>query len=146
MGKYIELLKIRKIEEFANPRNHQNIPADLTAFSFEGFERELLTPFPATIKDSHNNFTDSNVPARHKQLDSSIRMSRVTLFATRGVPLTVAERLIYRLAQRDQELDDRRSCAECGMHDHGCMRGLEPFGGGGVMVLHRCKGFTDDNF
>ena len=144
MGKYIELLKIRKIEEFANPQNHQNIPADLIAFSFEGFERELLTPFPATIKDSYNNSTDSNVPARPEQLDWSIRDSRVTLFATRGVPLTVAERLIYRLAQRDQELDDRRSCAECGMYDHGCMRGLEPAGGGGIEVLHRCAGFTPD--
>lgn len=146
MGKYIELLKIRKIEGFASPRNHQNIPADLTAFSFEGFERKLVTPFPASIKDSDNNYINSNVLARPKQLDSSVHASRVTIFTTRGVPVTLAERLIYRLAQRDKDLDDRRSCAECSMYDDGCMRGLEPAGGGGVMVLHRCKGFTDDNF
>jgi hypothetical protein len=32
------------------------------------------------------------------------------------------------------------------MYDHGCTRGLEPFGGGGVMVLHRCEGFIDYSF
>ena len=74
--------------------------------------------------------------------ETNLIAERATLFATRGVPVTVAERLIYRLAQRDQELDDRRSCAECGMYDHGCMRGLEPVGGGGVEVLHRCAGYT----
>ena len=85
-------------------------------------------------------------PVCQVQRATTLIASRVTLFVTRGVPVTVAERLIYRLAQRDHELDDRRSCAECGMYDHGCTRGLEPLGGGGVMVLHRCKGFTDDNF
>jgi|GEM_PF-3288449 len=76
------------------------------------------------------------------QSATTLIASRVTLFVTRGVPVTVAERLIYRLAQRDKDLDDRRSCAECGMYDHGCKRGLEPFGGGGVTALHRCVGFT----
>jgi hypothetical protein len=32
------------------------------------------------------------------------------------------------------------------MYDHACARGLEPFGGGGVEVLHRCKGFVDEIF
>ena len=80
--------------------------------------------------------------------DSGTRLTkqRTHLFVMRGVLFEVADTLACSLVDRDRSGDDRRSCAECDMYDHSCVRGLEPVGGGGVEVLHRCKGFADDNF
>ena len=77
--------------------------------------------------------------------DSGTRLTkqRTHLFVMRGVLFEVADTLACSLVDRDRSGDDRRSCAECDMYDHSCVRGLEPFSGGGVEVLHRCKGFTD---
>lgn len=78
--------------------------------------------------------------------DDTVRLSgaRAQAFVAKGVPAQQADILASRLMRRDRELDDRRSCAECASFEHGCcLQYRQPFGGGGVEVLHRCAGFKE---
>lgn len=69
---------------------------------------------------------------------------RTVSFVSRGVSLTDADVLACHLVERDRTFDDRRSCAECLQLARGrCRLGLQPFGGGGVEVLHRCSEFKE---
>jgi hypothetical protein len=69
---------------------------------------------------------------------------RTASFVSRGVPMNDADALACHLVERDRTLDDRRSCAECFQLARGrCRLGLQPFGGGGVEVLHRCFEFKE---
>jgi hypothetical protein len=78
--------------------------------------------------------------------ESNVMLERYQSFITKGLTVDQAREAAQLLLYRDRDYDDRRSCAECAMYNFGCNRGLEPVGGGGVEVLHRCKGFADDNF
>jgi hypothetical protein len=69
---------------------------------------------------------------------------RTASFVSRGVPMNDADALACHLVERDRTFDDRRSCAECFQLARGrCRLGLQPFGGGGVEVLHRCSEFKE---
>lgn len=74
--------------------------------------------------------------------DTAIFANRVRTFEAKGIASDDAEGLARRLTIRDQQLDDRKSCAECVSYHVGrCSQNRQPFGGGGVEVLHRCGGF-----
>lgn len=75
---------------------------------------------------------------------------RIALFARRGLQANDAERWADRLALRDQERDDRRSCLECEhmQRDGGCFAARQRWIPGvgtrfAVMpfVLQRCNRF-----
>lgn len=69
---------------------------------------------------------------------------RTVSFVSRGVPTNDAEVLACHLVERDRTFDDRRSCAECWHLRRGlCLLDRQPFGGGGVEVLHRCSAFKE---
>lgn len=76
------------------------------------------------------------------ETEAGIRVARAKAFSNKGIEPMGADMLAGRLRRRDREMDNRRSCAEC-VHFYigGCQRHREPFGGGGVEVLHRCQGF-----
>lgn len=75
--------------------------------------------------------------------ESDLMRERHQSFIAKGLKLDQAQELAQLLLFRDRDYDGRRSCAECEMYHFGCHRGLEPIGGGGVLVLHRCKGFLE---
>ncbi len=88
-----------------------------------------------TAPDQYGHWSESEV---------ELAKQRTALFVSRGVPYAGADLLACRLVKRDRQGDDRRSCAECALMLRGrCQRGLQPFGGGGVEILHRCKQFND---
>ena len=62
---------------------------------------------------------------------------------SRGLAEPVAQALADRLEDRDRDGDDRRACPECRRFSYGrCSIGHHgPIGGGGVMVLFRCREF-----
>ncbi|KAA0893067.1 hypothetical protein [Pusillimonas sp. ANT_WB101] len=71
-----------------------------------------------------------------------IRQDRVITFESKGIESDTATWLAEKLTTRDMQMDDRRSCAECSsFYGNRCIQHRQPFGGGGVEVLHRCKGF-----
>ena len=66
-------------------------------------------------------------------------------FTGKGIPMLKARKVAERLVRRDRQLDDRRSCVECeSFRARRCIQGRQPFGGGGIEVLHRCSGFRLD--
>jgi len=76
--------------------------------------------------------------------DDEVRLceGRARLFVSKGVAGSQADLLACRLLWRDRGMDDRRSCAECASFEDGrCQQYRQPFGGGGIEVLHRCMGF-----
>lgn len=73
---------------------------------------------------------------------AAIFAERVRAFEAKGIASDDAKGVAKRLVIRDQQLDDRKSCAECVSYHVGrCSQNRQPFGGGGVEVLHRCGGF-----
>ena len=67
---------------------------------------------------------------------------RSALFVSKGVPQQQADMVAARLLERDRDMDTRRSCAERQQFTRGrCALRKQPFGGGGIEVLHRCSGF-----
>lgn len=67
-------------------------------------------------------------------------------FMKKGIAPDDAVALVKRLAQRDAEWDDRRSCGECAnLSRLRCIRGFCAVGSNPseVFVLHRCPGFLD---
>lgn len=75
--------------------------------------------------------------------DSPLNDSRRQMFIAKGVSKDDAQVLAMRLFERDERWDDRRSCAECTNFEYGhCLVRRQPFGGGGIEVLHRCQGFS----
>lgn len=88
-----------------------------------------------TEPDKHGHWSETEV---------ELVTVRTASFVSRGVSLTDADVLACHLVERDRTLDDRRSCAECLQLARGrCRLGLQPFGGGGVEVLHRCSEFKE---
>lgn len=75
--------------------------------------------------------------------ESDLMRERHQSFIAKGLKVEQAQEVAQLLLYRDRDCDDRRSCAECGMYNFGCHRGLEPIGGGGVLVLHQCVGWVD---
>jgi hypothetical protein len=78
--------------------------------------------------------------------ESDLMRERHQYFIAKGLKVEQAQEVAQLLLYRDRDCDDRRSCAECGMYNFGCHRGLEPVGGGGFLVLHRCHGFKDSDY
>ncbi|HEU0228930.1 MAG TPA: hypothetical protein VFR20_00015 [Burkholderiaceae bacterium] len=86
------------------------------------------------------DITEPVSDADQRLVDMSVRR-----FAGKGIPMLKARKLAERLLRALREDDDRRSCAECESFRAGrCVQGRQPFGGGGIEVLHRCTGFRLD--
>lgn len=67
---------------------------------------------------------------------------RLRLFQSKGVSGQEASDIVQLLNQRDKELDDRRSCAECMcFFADKCQKRINPIGETTVQTLHRCIGF-----
>jgi hypothetical protein len=82
--------------------------------------------------------------ATHDGLEM-IRQDRIKAFQAKGISTDDANWLAGRLEKRDREWDDRKSCGECAsFYGSLCIQHKEPFGGGGIEVLHRCKVFKPD--
>lgn len=76
-----------------------------------------------------------------------LEQDRVKTFEAKGIPTDDAKWLASKLTIRDDKLDDRKSCAECqSFYGSRCIQRREPFGGGGVEVLHRCDGFKQNEW
>lgn len=70
-----------------------------------------------------------------------------SLFQSKGIASDDAAALVKRLAQRDAEWDDRRSCGECAnLHRLRCIKKRCPVGGdpSEVFILHRCQDFQQN--
>ena len=97
----------------------------------------------AAPRPSHPKLRDLAEPvtdAEQHLIDWHVRR-----FTGKGIPKQEAQALAERLLRRDRQDDDRRSCAECASFRAGvCIQGRQPFGGGGIEVLHRCKWFKLD--
>ena len=91
-----------------------------------------------------NGVPDPDQYGHWSEAEVELALVRTTAFVSRGLPYTDADILACQLVERDRKLDDRRSCAECLYFARGrCQRSLQPFGGGGVEVLHRCYEFKE---
>jgi len=76
--------------------------------------------------------------------EAALHARRVQSFQAKGIADHQAATVADSLVKRDRQLDDRRSCAECASFAQGCcLQYRQPFGGGGVEVLHRCHGFKE---
>jgi len=63
-------------------------------------------------------------------------------FMAKGIAAQSADMLARSLMQRDRQLDDRRSCAECkSFHKGQCLQRITPIGETSIYTLHRCRGF-----
>lgn len=75
--------------------------------------------------------------------ETALYTARLQAFQSKGIADDDAETLANRLIERDRQLDDRRSCAECsGYYADRCKYHLSPIGESTIQTLHRCKGFT----
>ncbi len=96
------------------------------------------------IAEGSRGLTEPDRYGHWSESEVELASSRIASFVSRGVPMNDADVLACRLVDRDRTFDDRRSCAECMYLNRGrCQRGLQPFGGGGVEVLHRCSEFKE---
>jgi len=76
--------------------------------------------------------------------EAALSARRVQLFQDKGISDHEAAAMARRLVQRDRELDDRRSCAECSSFHAGiCRQRITPIGETTIYTLHRCKGFQE---
>jgi hypothetical protein len=91
-----------------------------------------------------------NSPAMNSR-EIEIFHARLYRFTDKGLEYDDAERYADKLVMRDRELDDRRLCLECA-HLNGrwrCGNWKAAHAGGydlsrdGILLLQRCKGFTN---
>ncbi|UHL62752.1 hypothetical protein LSG25_11720 [Paralcaligenes sp. KSB-10] len=100
---------------------------------------------PLVLRLVHTDNPNWSTPAWTEQ-EGELCMERLRQFEAKGIPSFQAEKAACRLVYRDRQDDDRRSCAECASFYGGrCVQGKQPFSGGGIEVLHRCKGFIETN-
>ena len=74
--------------------------------------------------------------------EAALHAKRLQSFQSKGVSNDDAAILADRLAARDKQDDDRKSCAECASFHAGvCRQNITPIGETTIHTLHRCKGF-----
>lgn len=96
------------------------------------------------IADGSRGLYEPDRYGHWSEREVELASARIASFVSRGIPMDDADVLACCLVDRDRTFDDRRSCAECLHLNRGrCQRGLQPFGGGGVEVLHRCSEFKE---
>ncbi len=101
---------------------------------------------PPVLRLVHSNNPHWNEPHWTEAEGELCMEQRLHQFEAKGIPSLQAEEVACRLVYRDRQDDDRRSCAECASFYSGrCVQGKQPFGGGSVAVLHRCKSFKKSN-
>ena len=82
--------------------------------------------------------------ARTEQ-EAALYAERLQSFQGKGIANDSAAAVAVRLVERDRQLDDRRSCAECdGFYAGRCKHHLSPIGESTMQTLHRCKRFTPE--
>ena len=91
---------------------------------------------PVTTETAPVATTDAKVSRN----DSRTNFTQALM--AKGITAQSADMLARSLIQRDRQLDDRRSCAECmSFHAGTCLQRITPIGETSIYTLHRCRGF-----
>ena len=121
----------------ATPATHKPKPP-LTVATVAGVA-VVISPKPKTERA---NLRLVHTVGEHTEQEAARYVRRLQSFHDKGIAGHDAAVLANRLVKRDRQLDDRRSCGECASFYGGrCLQHKQPFGGGGIEVLHRCYGF-----
>lgn len=135
------------LEEVLNGEVATAIPA-IPAIHKPDTPRTIATIATIAIAGSPNQETARTdlrlVHTARTEQEAALYARRVQVFQSKGIADHQAAAVAVRLVERDRQLDDRRSCAECASFYAGkCRQRITPIGVTTIHTLHRCKGFTE---
>lgn len=85
------------------------------------------------------------VHTANTEQETALHARRVQAFQAKGIADQQAAALADRLANRDSQLDDRRSCAEChSFYANRCRQRIATVGTTTIHTLHRCAEFAPE--